>query len=133
MDFQASLKRKSGPEIMQLEPEEDNRDGFAIRHMTRRLLQRSEQQKFLLVFSDGEPAAMGYEQNGIVDTHEAVLEARKHGIEVINVFLSNGEIDEGQKKTIQNMYGKYSILVPNIEELPDVLFPLLKKLLHKSI
>ncbi|TYR80762.1 VWA domain-containing protein [Priestia megaterium] len=133
MDFHSSLNRKSGPEIMQLEPEEDNRDGFAIRHMTRRLLQRTEQQKFLLVFSDGEPAAMGYEQNGIVDTHEAVLEARKHGIEVINVFLSNGEIDEGQRKTIQNMYGKYSILVPNIEELPDVLFPLLKKLLHKSI
>lgn len=133
MDFQSSLKPKSGPEIMQLEPEEDNRDGFAIRHMTRRLLKRTERQKFLLVFSDGEPAAMGYEQNGIVDTHEAVLEARKHGMEVINVFLSNGEIDEGQRKTIQNMYGKYSILVPDIKELPDVLFPLLKKLLHKSI
>jgi len=133
MDFQSSLKPKSGPEIMQLEPEEDNRDGFAIRHMTRRLLKRTEKQKFLLVFSDGEPAAMGYEQNGIVDTHEAVLEARKHGMEVINVFLSNGEIDEGQRKTIQNMYGKYSILVPDIKELPDVLFPLLKKLLHKSI
>ncbi|MCM3005323.1 vWA domain-containing protein [Priestia koreensis] len=133
IDFTSSLKRSSGPEIMQLEPEEDNRDGYAIRHMTKRLLQRSEEQKFLLVFSDGEPAANGYEQNGIIDTHEAVLEARKRGIEVINVFLSNGEIDEAQQKTIQNMYGRYSILVPNIEELPDVLFPLLKKLLHKSI
>ncbi|RBW69206.1 vWA domain-containing protein [Bacillus taeanensis] len=133
VDFNSSLKRKIGPEIMQLEPEEDNRDGYAIRHMTENLLKRSEKQKFLLVFSDGEPAAMGYEQNGIVDTHEAVLEARKHGIEVINVFLANGEIDEAQQKTIQNIYGKYSILVPVIEELPDVLFPLLKKLLHKSI
>ncbi|MBM7703444.1 vWA domain-containing protein [Metabacillus iocasae] len=133
IDFQSSLRRKSGAEIMQLEPEEDNRDGFAIRHMTRRLLKRSEKQKFLLVFSDGEPAAMGYEQNGIVDTHEAVLEARKHNIEVINVFLSNGEIEEAQQRTIQNIYGKFSILVPNIEELPDVLFPLLRKLLQKSI
>jgi hypothetical protein len=34
----------------------------------------------------GEPAAFGYEQNGIVDTSEAVIEARKKGIEVINVF-----------------------------------------------
>jgi nitric oxide reductase activation protein len=133
VNFHSSLKRKSGPEIMQLEPEEDNRDGYAIRHLTKNLLKRSEKQKFLLVFSDGEPAAMGYEQNGIVDTHEAVLEARKQGIEVINVFLANGEIDEAQQKTIQNIYGKYSILVPVIEELPDVLFPLLKKLLHKSI
>jgi nitric oxide reductase activation protein len=133
IDFTSSLKRKSGPEIMQLEPEEDNRDGYAIRHITKRLLNRSEAQKFLLVFSDGEPAAMDYEQNGIVDTHEAVLDARKQGIEVINVFLANGIIDEGQQKTIQNIYGKYSILVPNIDELPDVLFPLLRKLLQKSI
>lgn len=76
---------------------------------------------------------MEYEQNGIVDTHEAVLDARKQGIEVINVFLANGEIDEGQRKTIQNIYGNYSILVSDVEELPEVLFPLLRKLLYKSI
>jgi nitric oxide reductase activation protein len=131
--FEHSLKKSNGAEIMQLEPEEDNRDGFAIRIMTQDLLKRSEKQKFLLVFSDGEPAAFGYEQNGIIDTHEAVIEARKQGIEVINVFLANGEIDEGQQKTIQNIYGKYSILVPDVAELPDVLFPLLKKLLYKSL
>jgi nitric oxide reductase activation protein len=133
IDFSSSLKKTSGPELLQLEPEEDNRDGYAIRQMTKRLIQRSEKQKFLLVFSDGEPAAMDYEKNGIVDTHQAVMEARKNGLEVINVFLANGEIEEGQVKTIQNMYGKYSILVPDIEELPDVLFPLLKKLLLKSL
>lgn len=133
IEFSSSLRQISGPEILQLEPEEDNRDGYAIRHMTKRLIQRGEKQKFLLVFSDGEPAAMDYEKNGIVDTHQAIMEARKNGLEVINVFLANGEIDEGQVKTIQNMYGKYSILVPDIEELPDVLFPLLKKLLLKSL
>ncbi|MGG4547176.1 hypothetical protein ABER02_05230 [Rossellomorea marisflavi] len=133
LEFQSSLKPSSGPEIMQLQPEEDNRDGFAIRLMTDRILQRGEKQKFLLVFSDGEPAAMDYEQNGIVDTHEAVLDARKKGIEVINVFLASGEIDEGQRKTIQNIYGNYSILVSDVSELPDVLFPLLRKLLISSI
>ncbi|MRX72927.1 VWA domain-containing protein [Bacillus lacus] len=133
VDFQSSLKMKTGPEILQLQPQEDNRDGYAIRHMTKQLLARTEEQKFLLVFSDGEPAAMNYEQNGIVDTHEAVVEARKNGIEVINVFLSNGEIEESQQKTIQNIYGKYSILVPEVDRLADILFPLLKKLLRKSI
>lgn len=133
IDYSSSLKKQSGPEILQLTPEEDNRDGYAIRHTTKRLNQRREKQKFLLVFSDGEPAAMDYEKNGIVDTHQAVMEARKSGIEVINVFLANGEIEEAQVKTIQNMYGKYSILVPNINELPDILFPLLKKLLLKSL
>jgi nitric oxide reductase activation protein len=101
--------------------------------ISEKLLQRIEKQKFLLVFSDGEPAAFGYDQNGIVDTHEAVIAARKQGIEVINVFLANGDIDENQQKTIQNIYGKYSILVPNIDELPDVLFPLLKKLIYKTL
>jgi nitric oxide reductase activation protein len=131
--FDDSLKHQSGPKVMQLSPEEDNRDGYAIRHMSNQLKSRNEAQKFLLVFSDGEPAAMGYERNGIIDTHEAVLEARKKGIEVMNVFLANGEVDEGTQKTIQNIYGKYSIFVEKIEELPEQLFPLLKRLLLKSI
>ncbi|MEC1376431.1 VWA domain-containing protein [Heyndrickxia oleronia] len=133
IEFSTSLRNLSGPEIMQLQPEEDNRDGYAIRLMTDRLMTRFENQKFLLVFSDGEPAAFGYEQNGIVDTHEAVLQARKKGIDVINIFLSNSEIEESQKKILHDIYGNFSILVSNIEELPNVLFPILKKLLYKSI
>ncbi|TXC93144.1 VWA domain-containing protein [Metabacillus litoralis] len=131
--FEKSLNQQSGPEIMQLKPEEDNRDGYAIRHMTKQLSRRQEKQKFLLVFSDGEPAAMGYERNGIIDTHESVLEARKMGIEVLNVFLSTREIDEATKSTIQNIYGRYSIFVEKIEELPEQLFPLLKRLLLNTI
>ncbi|MED1201555.1 vWA domain-containing protein [Heyndrickxia acidicola] len=133
IDFHSSLKKQTGPEILQLEPEEDNRDGFAIRHMAERLKARQETQKFLLVFSDGEPAAFGYNQNGIVDTHEAVLEARKNGIEVINIFLSNSHIEESQRNTLKNIYGHFSMLVPEIEELPEILFPLLKRLLYRSI
>ncbi|WP_299093497.1 VWA domain-containing protein [uncultured Metabacillus sp.] len=133
ISFKDSLEPQAGPEIMQLSPEEDNRDGFAIRHMTKQLMKRNEKQKFLLVFSDGEPAAMGYERNGVIDTHEAVLEARKMGIEVMNVFLSRGEINEATKKTIQNIYGKYSIFVDKLDELPEQLFPLLKRLLLKTI
>ncbi|MED4531975.1 vWA domain-containing protein [Metabacillus fastidiosus] len=131
--FERSLQTQTGPEIMQLAPEEDNRDGYAIRHMTKELMKRQEKQKFLLVFSDGEPAALGYDQNGIIDTHEAVIEARKLGIEVINVFLANGEIDEAGQKTIQNIYGKFSIFVQHIEDLPEQLFPLLKRLLLKTL
>lgn len=133
ISFETSLNQQSGPEIMQLSPEEDNRDGYAIRHMTEQLMKKNEKQKFLLVFSDGEPAATGYERNGIIDTHEAVLEARKLGIEVINVFLSNGEVHEATQKTIQNIYGKYSVFVDKIEELPEQLYPLLKRLLLKML
>ncbi|WP_100331202.1 vWA domain-containing protein [Bacillus xiapuensis] len=133
ISFNTSLLAASGPEIMQLTAEEDNRDGFAIRLMTNILKKRAEKQKFLLIFSDGEPAAYDYDRNGIMDTHEAVLQARKLGIEVINIFLSDGELEESQRNTVQNIYGKYSIFTSNIQELPSILFPLLKKLLYKSL
>ncbi len=133
VDFSSSLHYKTGPEIMSLDAEEDNRDGFAIRVTSKRLLERHEKQKFLIVFSDGEPAAYGYDQNGIVDTHEAVVEARKNGVEVFNVFLSNEEVPEEQRKVFQNIYGAYSLIVPSVEALPDLLFPLLKRLLFRSI
>ncbi|MFK2825263.1 VWA domain-containing protein [Bacillus sp. B190/17] len=132
IDYHSSLQPASGPEVMQLKPEEDNRDGFAIRVVTERIKKRSEKQKFLLIFSDGEPAAYSYERNGIIDTYEAVLQARKQGIEVINIFLADGEIAEAEKQTVQNIYGKYSLFVTDINELPQVIFPLLKKLLYKS-
>jgi nitric oxide reductase activation protein len=128
-----SLQSNVGPQIMQLEPQEDNRDGFTIRVLSKELERRSEKNKFLCVFSDGEPAAYQYDQNGIVDTHEAVLDARKKGIEVIGVFLSDGVIEEHSEKVMKNIYGKEHLLVPSVAELPEQFTPLLKKLLLKSI
>src|SRR5699024_8968920 len=103
--YSDSVYQNAGAKIMQLEPEEDNRDGFSIRFMTKELAARSETNKFLLVFSDGEPAATGYDQNGIVDTNVAVSEARKRGIDVIGMFLADGEIDEYEDATMKNIYG----------------------------
>ena len=104
-----------------------------LRVIGQRLLQRYEKQKFLIVFSDGEPAAFSYSQNGIVDTHEAVVRCEKEGVEVFNIFLSNEEVGEEQRKVFRNIYGAYSIIVPSLDLLPEMLFPLLKKLLAKSI
>ncbi|MDY0396126.1 hypothetical protein RWE15_19390 [Virgibacillus halophilus] len=118
---------------MQLEPEEDNRDGFSIRVMAEKMLARREKHKFLLVFSDGEPAAAHYEQNGIVDTHVAVSEARKRGIEVVGMFLSDGVIDEREDKMMENIYGRERLMVPDVSELPELFTPILKKLLLRAI
>lgn len=133
IEFQHSLQHKAGPEIMELEAEEDNRDGFAIRVVGEELSKRREEQKYLIVFSDGEPAAWDYRNNGIVDTHEAVAQMRKRGIEVFNIFLSDEGIDPGQMKVFQNIYGSRSIVAPRIDELPDILFPLLKRLLSRAL
>ncbi|MFC4023359.1 vWA domain-containing protein [Oceanobacillus longus] len=131
--FSDSLYQNNGPKIMQLEAQEDNRDGFSIRVITQEMEARREKNKFLLVFSDGEPAASNYDQNGIVDTHLAVSEARKKGIDVIGMFLADGEIGEREEDIMKNIYGKEHIMVPTVSELPEHFTPLLKKLLLKAI
>ncbi|MFJ7746787.1 vWA domain-containing protein [Peribacillus sp. NPDC097295] len=128
-----SLYQNAGAKIMQLEPEEDNRDGYSIRVATKELERRREKNRFLLVFSDGEPAATHYDQNGIVDTHLAVSEARKKGIEVIGMFLADGGIEESEELTMKNIYGKERLMIPSVAELPEHFTPLLKKLLLKTI
>ena len=132
INYNYSIFEKEGSRIMSLEPQDDNRDGVAIRIASERLLQRSHQQCFLIVFSDGEPSAFNYSQDGIIDTYEAVETARKFGIEVFNVFLSQEAITEDIEQTIHNIYGQFSIFVEGVEHLPSLLSPLLKKLLLKS-
>jgi nitric oxide reductase activation protein len=133
VDFGSCLAAGSGAALMQLEPQQDNRDGFAIREMTKRLLRRTERQRILIVFSDGEPSAANYNDVGILDTHAAVLEARRMGVEVISVFLASGTVHETQRLAMRNMYGRSSVVVPNVEELHEQLVPILRKLLLKSI
>ncbi|RDW17256.1 vWA domain-containing protein [Oceanobacillus chungangensis] len=128
-----SFYQNNGSRIMQLEPQEDNRDGFSIRVITEDLVARREKHKFLLVFSDGEPAAANYDQNGIIDTHLAVSEARKKNIDVVGMFLADGEVKEREDMTMKNIYGKERLMIPSVSELPEHFAPLLKKLLLKSI
>ncbi|UIK47921.1 vWA domain-containing protein [Staphylococcus pettenkoferi] len=132
INYDRSHFDREGARIMALTPQDDNRDGVAIRLASERLLRRSHQQRFLIVFSDGEPSAYNYSQDGILDTYEAVETARKMGIEVFNVFLSQDPITEDIEETIHNIYGTFSIFVEGVQNLPSHLAPLLKKLLLKS-
>ncbi len=133
IDYNRSTQPSEGAKIMQLEPEEDNRDGYAIRKAAQDLAERNEKHKILLVFTDGEPSAYDYSENGIVDTHEAVIQTRKKGHEVIGVFLSNGEPQEKEKNTMRNIYGTQSLVIPSANEIPSYLTPLLKKLLLRFV
>src|SRR5699024_11767494 len=109
------------------------RSVFSILYMTEKLRKRRETHQFLLVFSDGEPSAANYDQNGIIDTHLAVSEARKQGIDVIGMFLSDGQIDERDDETMRNIYGRERLMIPNVAEFPERFSPVLKKLLLKTI
>ncbi|MGV3042192.1 vWA domain-containing protein [Staphylococcus rostri] len=132
INYHQSIYQAEAPRIMSLTPQDDNRDGVAIRVASERLLTRSEKQKFLIVFSDGEPSAFNYAQEGILDTYEAVEMSRKLGIEIFNVFLSQEPITEAIEQTIHNIYGPFAIFVEGVQHLPSQLSPLLKKLLLKS-
>lgn len=133
ISFRNSLMKSSGPNLLQLEPQMDNRDGYAIRQMTRKLLNCTGKQKLLIVFSDGEPSAANYFEEGISDTSEAVQEARRNGLEVISVFLGGGEVSEGIRETMRSIYGRHSLIVPSVSELPNQMSLLLKKLLLKAL
>lgn len=133
IDYQHSLMNHMGPYISTIKAQDDNRDGLAIRVAGEMIKRRSETQKFLIVFSDGEPSAFEYEANGIVDTHEAVNKLRREGIYVINVFLSQTPIDEATEQTIKNIYNDYCLFVEGVENLPYIVSPLLKRLILQSL
>lgn len=131
--YQNSLQNQHSPNVVSYNTGEDNRDGLAIRVAGNMLKKRSEKQKFLIVFSDGEPSAFDYESNGIMDTHDAVIALRKENIYVINIFLSQSKIDENTMATIKNIYNDYCIFVEGVEKLPSIIQPLLKTLLLQSM
>lgn len=121
--------RNSGQQIAAMEPHEDNRDGFAIRWMTERLRKRPEKHRFLLVFSDGEPSAYAYAQNGILDTAEAVIAAEKQQITVLHLFLNTTMPTEEQLRLFATIYGKQSIVADNVEQFSEITLRVLRKVL----
>lgn len=121
--------RDDGERILSMEAGDDNRDGFAVRWMSSQLLRRPEAHRFLLVFSDGEPSAFGYGQNGIVDTAEAVREAEKKGITVIHLFLSSGPATARQQELFRMMFGSRSVSADSIDRFSDETQRILRKLL----
>ncbi|MEH6944280.1 vWA domain-containing protein [Bacillus sp. JJ722] len=131
--FEYSLGKNAGAAIMQLEPQEDNRDGFSIRIAAEELEKRREKHKFLLVFSDGEPSAKDYEKFGIIDTFEAVKMTRKKGIQVVGMFLANGSVEESERELMKNIYEKEHLMIPDMEDLPSIFSAFLKKVLVKTI
>lgn len=121
--------RDAAAEIAAMEPHEDNRDGFAIRWMTERLKNRPEKHRFLLVFSDGEPSAFEYAQNGILDTAESVIAAEKQQITVLHLFLNTDLPSEEQMRLFSTIYGKQSIVADNVNQFSDLTLRTLRKIL----
>lgn len=126
-------QKDSGQDILAMEAHEDNRDGFAIRWIGKRLETRPETHKFLLVFSDGEPSAFGYAQNGIMDTAEAVLEVERKQISILHLFLNDEEPTEEQINLFQLIFGKKTATASSMERFTDETLRLLRKMLQHVV
>lgn len=122
-------KQDCGSSIMALSAHEDNRDGFAIRWMTKRLKARDEKHRFLLIFSDGEPSAFQYAQNGVKDTAEAVLEAEKQHIQVLHLFLNTEKPEEEQFQLFKMIYGTHSVVADSVEKFTEITIRLLRRMI----
>jgi|GEM_PF-6901786 len=118
--------------LLDIEASGDNRDGFIFRHETDILNRRMEKDKFMIIFSDGLPSAEQYNQSGVIDTHEAVNEARKNGINVINIFI-DVDNEENTRDAIKNIYGDNTVIVENPEEIGYILPNIIERVIKSLI
>lgn len=84
-------------------PSGGNYDALNIAIATKELEKRTEQQKLLIVLSDGQP------NNSLADVRAAVEMAREKGIFVISIFFGYGNFAEENFEKYADMYGKYFI------------------------
>lgn len=118
----------------------NNRDGLAIKATCDDLLEREEENKILIVLSDGKPndVKIGKDRSrslrgeasykgmvGVKDTALEVRKARKQGILVLGVFTGK-EVDLEAEKII---YGKDFIYTKDIERFSDIVAMYLKKII----
>lgn len=130
ISFEECLRAGIAAYIDQLEPQLDNRDGFAIRQMGQRLAKRTERQKWLWVISDGEPAADDY-RDAIIDTKNAIRELRQQGIHVVHLCMADGT-DSADIDALKQLYGKGAIIVPNAKQLPKVMEQTLQQMIKET-
>ena len=118
----------------------NNRDGLAIKATCHDLIEREEENKILIVLSDGKPndVKIGKDRSrslrgeasykgivGVKDTALEVRKARKQGILVLGVFTGK-ECDLDAEKMI---YGKDFIYTKDIERFADIVTMYLKKII----
>jgi hypothetical protein len=98
-----------------LAPQQQNRDGAAVRHAVARLRQRDARTRLLVLLSDGRPLDGDYiEEYALEDTKAALREARRAGIHPFCVT-----IDSQADQYVRRMYGdvEYTV-IDRVESLP---------------
>lgn len=119
IEWQDGWQRNVSGYIDALTPGLDNRDGFAIRKVGEKLLARQEKQKWLLVISDGDPAAEDY-RDAVLDTKNSIRSLVIHGVHVLHLCIAQAD-DALMVEALKQMYGSQCVVVPGIDELPNAM------------
>ena len=96
-----------------MKPYGANRDGAALKFVGEMLLRRPEEQKLLILSSDGLPNASGYSG----DTAKEDLKAVKQELESQGVLFLAAAIGEN-KQEIQEIYGDAFLDISDIRKFP---------------
>lgn len=101
----------------------ENHDEAAILYCGQLLKERPEQQKVLIVISDGAPAASGLRgTTGIKRTSDAVAGLRKSGMEVFGAAIG------GCAEAVRSIYGTDRLMdIEELDRLPSELIKIVKR------
>lgn len=132
--------RSENKRVLEFVTSSNNRDGLAIRAAGDSLLQREEENKILIVLSDGKPNDVIVNRPGsrnprtysgdyaVTDTAFEVRSLRNQGIHVLGVFT-------GQEKDLpaeQKIFGKDFAYIRDIRNFSRIVSSYLQKLLEKN-
>ena len=113
--FDEPLGIRTAERLGGLAPQQQNRDGAAIRHAAAKLRQRDVKTRLLILLSDGRPLDGEYtEDYALEDTKAALREARREGLHPFCVT-----IDSEADQYVRRMYGdvEYTV-IDRVESLP---------------
>lgn len=126
-----SIYREPGKKINQfslgrVHPRSNNRDGFAILSVAQRIRKMTTNPGVLIVISDGQPAACGYDgMAAIRDTREKVKKAEALGFQVVQIAIESSVPSE-------QMFTDF-VKMTNIQSLPGDLISYLKPMIRRQI
>lgn len=102
-----------------------NFDGYSIRYATKALMKRNEQNKLLIVISDGQPNSRFYKgMDGISDTSNAIRKA-KRACAVIGVGI------DADINVLHTMYGEGFVLANQLDEMFNAIAQKIRRELKK--
>ncbi|NLN98203.1 MAG: nitric oxide reductase activation-like protein [Eubacteriaceae bacterium] len=135
-DYHDSISENSN--IFEYHCTGNNRDGLAIRTIVSQLIKREEDNKVLIILSDGRPNDIKVGKaklqtdipvyrgrEAIVDTAMEVRRARQQGVMVLGVFTGR----EKDLKAEKMIYGKDFVYIKNIDRFADMVIRYIKQII----